>query len=297
MFERILVPLDGSEIAESILPQVTRLLRRQDCHLHLLRVVDVHPGADFDAPVDLAGRWAEAEKYLNYMAKSLGDRGIRLRTSVVQGNPADVIRETTIREKIGMVAMSTHGRSGIRRWLFGSVTEKVLRSKLEVPILVVRSFPTAASASGEIRRILVPVDGSGAALAVIPSAVELARLFGAMIVAVHVTKQEFSFPLEATPEHRLGRAVEALREAGADAVGVLAEGDPGCEILEACRVHCADLIAMTTHGRSGLSRWVLGSVTEKVLRASEVPMLVVPGFQVEPSEEKLVEARKSEEGL
>lgn len=280
MFRKILVPLDGSPVAEAILPQILRLLRRQDCEVMLLRIVDAGPTADFDDPINLAEEWEEAAEYLAYLSKSLSEKGVRVEVRIDKGHPADRIVEIAKEIKPGLVAMSTHGRSGIGRWIYGSVTEKILRAKLDVPILVVRSDKTKA---GELRRIVVPVDGSPAALEAVGPAVELARLFEAIVIAVHVAAPELPFPLGATPEQKLSAAVQAFREAGIDAVGVLKSGDAATAILDAVREHAADLIAMTTHGRTGFTRWVLGSVAEKVLRGSTVPMLVVPAHAAKPA--------------
>lgn len=275
MLDRILIPLDGSPTAEAILPQVRRLLLRAESEVLLLRAVEAPPGMGADAPVVLAELHDAASAYLQTTAARLLDQGIRVRPMVQVGYPAEVIVETASREQAGFVAMSTHGRSGIARWVFGSVTEKVLRSRLPVPLLLVRSFPSKGLEEElPVRKILVPIDGSKPSLAIVRPAAELAHPFDAKVLLLHVEEREPSLPLPT--DSKLKEAVDAFAALHVSAMGLVAGGDPASEILEACSVHRADLIAMSTHGRSGLSRWVLGSVTEKVLRTATVPMLVVP---------------------
>lgn len=271
MLDRVLIPLDGSPTAEAILPQVRRLLLRRESEIILLRAVEIPPGMGADAPVVLAELHDAASAYLQTTAARLADQGIRVRPIVQVGYPAEAIAEAAVREKATFVAMSTHGRTGIARWVFGSVTEKILRSRLPVPLLLVRSFPAKEEgAELPVRKILVPVDGSKPSLAIVRPAADLAHQFDAKILVFHVDERE---PDSAS---KLKEAVDAFAALHVSAMGLVADGDPASEILEACSVHRADLIAMSTHGRSGLSRWVLGSVTEKVLRTAGVPMLVVP---------------------
>ena len=277
MSERILIPLDGSALAESVLIQVRRLLSRSEGELLLLQVVTLPPAAESDAgePLDLL--WARATEYLQNVAGRLSSEGLRVRSRVVEGFPANQILEAAKKEKVTLIAMSTHGRTGLSRWVFGSVTEKVLRAS-PVPVLAIPSFlgiggdavPRDAKEM-PFQKILAPIAAEELSLEVLPPLAELARKFGSTVRLLHVCEG----PECAVPTHEMREAFEVLRREQVPAEPLLKQGDPAVRILETCREEGADLIAMTTHGRSGIPRWLMGSVAEKVLWASNVPLLVV----------------------
>ncbi len=138
MFKQILVPLDGSALAEAILPQVTELARVHDAELVLLRVALAHafPGADPTEAQLQAVR--ESEKYLEEVEKELKARGLRVATVVRYGQAGEEILDHAAFAGIELIAMSTHGRTGVSRWVLGSVAEKVLRAST-TPLLLVRA--------------------------------------------------------------------------------------------------------------------------------------------------------------
>jgi nucleotide-binding universal stress UspA family protein len=272
LFGRVLVPLDGSAFAESVLPQIGPLLIRREAEILLLQAVEPPVGIDGDV---VAGRElirARAEGYLGALASTWKDRGARVSARVRLEAAADAVLDAAAEEKATLIAMATHGRTGFSRWAFGSVAEKVLRAS-RVPLFLVR--PVAGSvpaAELQVRRILVPIDLSERSLAIVPPAAELAEALGAEALILNVCGDEVSCDVPVLP---MNRAYEEFRRAGVRAQPVMRKGDPAVQILEACKEHSADLIAMATHGRSGLSRWALGSVTEKVSRCAAVPLFVV----------------------
>ena len=270
MLERVLVPLDGSDLAAAILPQVRRILFYKDAEIILVQGVYVPANAGAEA-VELPDILrAQAAKYLDGVAQTLSSQGARVRTVARIGDAAEVVLDVAAEEKASMIAMSTHGRSGIARWVRGSVAEKVLRAS-RVPVLAVRSFRAIPLAELDLKRMLVPMDATDASLEVLGPALELAVLFKSRVTLLHVCDG----PTCSVPVPELTRAYERFRERGVDVEPVMKQGDPALQILDLARDMKADLIAMTTHGRSGVSRWTLGSVTEKVLRSAEVPLLVV----------------------
>jgi nucleotide-binding universal stress UspA family protein len=280
MLDRILIPLDGSALAESVLVQVRRLLARRDAELLLLQVVTLPPSNEADAGEPLDHLWSRATEYLQSVAGRLSSEGIRARTRVVEGFPAREILGAAKKEHADLIAMSTHGRTGIARWVFGSVTEKVLRGS-PVPVLAIPSFlgiggEATPRAAREVpfRKILVPLAAEEATLEVLPALTEFARLFGSEVRLLHVCEGvECS-----VATHELRMAFERLRNEGVPAEPLMKQGDPAVRILETCREEGADLIAMTTHGRTGVPRLLMGSVAEKVLGSANVPILVVrPG--------------------
>lgn len=281
MFGRVLVPLDGSPLAESILSQIRRILFWKDSEIVLMRAVELPPLFGGHEPSSLARADEEANAYLRGQELKLAEKGARVRSLVRSGPAAGTILEVAESEKATLVAMTTHGRSGLSRWAFGSVAEKVLRAS-PVPLLLTRSFVADASGTARattpeelrVRKILVPIELSELSLEVVPYVAEWARLFDAKVLLLNVCGQETACDV---PVVEMTHAHEKLRESGVAAEPLMRQGDPAVQILEASRDLSVDFIAMTTHGRSGPSRWTLGSVAEKVLRHASMPVLLVRG--------------------
>lgn len=280
MIKRILVPLDGSPSAENVLAQTQRLVARHAAEVLLLRAFDVPPiNGDYVTLLDQAK--AAADEYLRRQVQRLLERGWRARALLRQGHAADEILRAADAEGADLITMSTHGRTGLARFTLGSVTEKVIRASA-VPVLAVRAFAEredglpqlAAPAELPFRKVLVPFDGSPLSMAVAPFLAQLLGPMDARVVMVHVVPPEWQDVRWTLPERPLKEAAEVFVRASIPVSTEVRHGDPASEILNACRDHQADLLAMSTHGRSGLSRWVLGSVTEKILRAAAVPLLV-----------------------
>ena len=300
MFERILVPLDGSLRAELVLSLVGRILRREDSEILLVRVM-TYPGwfgkADLRYLQDAERE--EAQKYIDRVVSRLSAKGMKVHGRVVDGSAADVILDTARSEGATLIALSTHGRSGFMRWALGSVAEKIARAA-DIPLLLLRSF--RRSPKGELepviseelpfRRILVPVDGSPTSMSIVTPAEHLAQLYGSEILVVHVRTplvpaspvlpgMEAALPLvqphppPAAEDESTEKAAERFRQAGLSVRRLSLEGDPASEILDLSETENVDLIALGTHGRSGLSRWALGSVAERVLRSATVPLLLI----------------------
>ena len=293
MADRILVPLDASPRAERILVEVARLLRRKDAEVVLLHVSDPsHFLVPTGATAALEKDRAASDVYLKEVAKTLDSQGVRARALLREGIVADTILRVAVDVKATLIALSTHGRSGLSRWLLGSVAEKVMRGA-PVPVLLMRSFQAGLAAlplpaeENPFRRILVPVDGSKTSLKVVPAAAEFAALFASEVVVLSVDVPSPvpmggdlpPSPFPSTPgdsaREEAERAAARFRERGANARAITSAGDPASKILDTAAEERADLIAMATHGWTGMTRWMLGSVTEKVLRHSPLPMLIV----------------------
>lgn len=279
--ERILIPLDGSRRAEGALVHLREHLKRVDADVLLLLV---------STPDARVAR--QSYDYLGGIERRLAEYGLHASSLVWVGEPAEAILEIAARERVSLVAMTTHGRTGVRRWVFGSVAEKVLRSS-PVPVLLVRSFPSEGEREPRFRRILVPLDGTPFAHAVLAPAISLARRHDADMVLVHVMEKMRPGEERETPRKPLDAPADFFAREGVVAAKVFRCGDPALEILQSARECGADLIAMSTHGRSGVRRWVLGSVTEKILRAAPLPMLVVKGepVTIPPATEEVRAAR------
>jgi nucleotide-binding universal stress UspA family protein len=281
MIERILVPLDGSLTAEAILPQIRRVLYRNDSEVIFVRAV-VPPPVENSILIAEAQLGA-ARGYILGQQEKLEKAGVRARYVVRIGSPIGVILDVAQVEKATMIALATHGASGVKRFLFGSVAEGVLR-KSPVPVLLLRPFwsyeivPPGTVEQRPLRNLLLPVDGSDLSMAALPGVIEYAELFGTRVVLLRVleeSKRKGARPEErAEAENQLRALAKAIEKKGVETVTLIEKGEPVKQILETVRFHEIDLIAMTTHGRSGLSRAVTGSVTEQVLRKATVPLLV-----------------------
>ena len=146
MYKSIMVPLDGSKVAEAILPEIEKMAASMRARIILLRVCRAHvfPGKDpTKAEVEVI---REAEKYLNEIAKQLTTKGLDAEIHVRYGDVADEILSHSKRNEIDLISMSTHGRSGLGRWLLGSVAEKIVRHS-EKPVLLLRAKARAESES------------------------------------------------------------------------------------------------------------------------------------------------------
>ena len=307
MFERILIPLDGSPRAELALGQVGRILRREDSEVILLRVIDLaeairtmDPALRVDTAYLREHERTEAQKYLHDVARRFSDQGMKVHARIAEGPPAETILEQANQEGATLIVMTTHGRTGIFRWLIGSIAEKVVRAS-PLPLVLIRSFRSTPKGDLEpvtaeeypFRKILVPTDGSPAADAAVTPAEKFAHLCNSEIIVLHaqtpviypgegagVLPMELPLGPRASEDDPLTvRAAERFRDSGLKVTRLTVLGDPAAQIIDQSHAPGIDLIAMSTHGRSGLSRWVMGSVTERVLRHADVPLLLIRSEQ------------------
>ncbi len=312
MERQILVPLDGSTLAEAVLPHATQLAQVTASNLHLLRVVippTVTPSLAWPMPAPInTERWVEAERstaqtYLDNIAAMLAKEGITARTTVLEGDPAtSIIAFAQENANVREIAMASHGRSGFNRWIMGSVAERVLTST-PVPLLVVRAVEHAGAVElkqprrefkveSPYQTILVPLDGSDFAeqalglarliadhyhatmilVAVVPPLDDVALAEAGVVPLWQVNNQQTARTYAA---EYLSSTANELAEAGLQVRTRWIDGDPAETITAIANEEHVDLIVMSTHGRSGISRLWLGSVTTRVIRRAEQPILVV----------------------
>ena len=300
MYTRLLIPLDGSRLAENVLPYARTLARALDLRIDLLSVVDLmdfarttHAGhvRDFDPIIEAAVR--EGRQYLENVARSFA--GITVDNCVVEQGQADqIIIEKAARDKGTLIGMATRGRSGIHRWLMGSVAEKVLRGATNSLLLVRGEEEGKTDGTASLKSVVVPLDGSRLAETVLPPAVDLAKKLSLAIVLTRAYQIPLSAAYGGTDTLYIPNSdallnlvreeagayletkVNELHQNGVEKVSsILLVGSGADEIIDLARTTPDNLIAMCTHGRSGVKRWALGSVTEKVVRHSGDPVLVV----------------------
>jgi nucleotide-binding universal stress UspA family protein len=295
MLHRILVGLDGSPLAETILDPVRALARRLGAEVVLLHVTHVpetvraaEPGPTLDEIV--AQERERAETYLEGAARKVTDAGLTVRIAVSAGEAAAEIVRYAERERIDLIALATHGRSGMQRWLYGSVADAVLHMAT-TPLLLLRPIGVGA-VPPEPRRVVVPLDGSPLAEAVLPVAEELARALAAPMVLLRVVEftglafgsepfgsfvdyQGIFDMLREDAERYLTKLAASPRGAGLTIETHASIGIPVETIAAQAREHPGTLIVMSTHGRSGWRALVLGSVARRVVLLASGPVLVM----------------------
>ncbi|HZD40315.1 MAG TPA: universal stress protein [Terriglobales bacterium] len=296
MYTKILVPLDGSKVAEAVLPYARSLAENLKIPVELMTVIDTvaigrQLGTEhymhFDAVI--RDQAQSAEQYLNSLVGTFDKANVSY--SVEKGISAGSILSKADADKGTLIAMATHGRSGLTRWMLGSIAEKVLRAANN-PLLLVRATKAAETdGKATLDSVMVPLDGSALAESVLPYAIELAKALNLklrLIRSYHTTGMLFYYEDYVPSLERvldtskfeamtyLDEKVDHLKyERLSDVSSFVAEGEPAEEILDAAKGAPNTLVAMCTHGRSGVNRWMLGSVTEKVVRHSGNPLLVI----------------------
>jgi nucleotide-binding universal stress UspA family protein len=298
MYRRILVPLDGSTLAENVVPYARLLGRALKASIELLRVTEPVPPEVGDIlkgkyPHEIAGGLQhQARQYLDKLTPSTSRGGIKVTCRVEEGSPAEVIVNAAEAQPATLVAMSTHGRSGVTRWVLGSVTDKVLHATTN-PLLIIRPQEgTVVVREPTVENIIAPLDGSAIAEQALPHVIALAKALGAKVTLVRVVPttayymgmmdypstvyQELLDAEEETAGKYLGEVAARLRGEGvAVAAEKLGRGDPAGAVLDLAGGTSNPLVAMTTHGRSGVGRFVLGSVADRVVRHAGTPVLVI----------------------
>jgi nucleotide-binding universal stress UspA family protein len=297
MYSKILIPLDGSKTAEKVLPFARYLAGRLKIPVELLGVIDIaemasHMTAEkaryLDTMVEDGVRASMA--YLRKTATTF--RGVEVTCSVEKGRAEEAIIEKGEKEVDALIAMATHGRSGLNRFLLGSVAEKVLRGSTS-PLLLVRATE-GGKAEGEtgIDSVIVPLDGSELAERVIGPVAEMAKALDLAVVlfrayyipyntyagddAYMVNNDNLIAGLRDEANEYLEKKVAEIKKLGVAKVSAATkEGFAGDEIIAMGAKSADNLIAMGSHGRSGVRRFVLGSVTETVVRHSNEPVLVM----------------------
>ena len=296
MYSRIIVPLDGSEQAGRALPHAEALASRLGASLTILRAT-LSPSMLVSAEIDPAPLIErdrlDAGEYTVALEERLRYRGLSVATEIPPGPAAAAIIEEARQVGATLIVMTTHGRSGLGRAVYGSVADEVLR-KAPCPLLLVplRGDDPGDTADGitplvpAYAHVLVALDGSKLAEQVLPHVEALAEGFGSVVTVLRASSRP-STMLTAVEQVRLleldrretaaylSAVAERLQAHGVGVATANPVGPAPAEILEATRQIGADLIAMTTRGWGRLGRLVLGSVAEAVLRDATCPILLV----------------------
>lgn len=293
MYKQIVVPLDGSAFAESALPLALALSAKTNAAMQLITVVEPIPAFAYEEWESAAKEWSE--EYLAAVADRISEAaGGKVTTGLHSGHVVDTLIDAADAVAADLVVMATHGRGTLSRAWLGSVADGVMR-RAEIPVIFVR--PEEGETPPPVPResfetILVPLDGTELSESALAHATELGELFGC---AYHLTRI-VSYPVDiASPylPHTVQMNQTVLAEAKADAAeyleeqadlmrkrglrvttSVIVDAQAGQGILSEAEAVGCDLIAMATHGRKGVGRLVLGSAADKVLRGTQVPLLL-----------------------
>ena len=292
MYTRILVPLDESKLAEHALPYAILLARVFQSRIELIRVMEPLPpalkgdrgcvhGSRF-----MASRRNQAHGYLEGVATTLREDGLAASAVVQKGSPASSIVSAAEKEPSTLIATATCGRSGIRRRVLGTVTDKVLRSTNSPLLIIPHRKQEVPMSAVRLNTVIVPLDGSYLAEQVLPHVVALSKALALTVILVRVMPSD-AFSLRSaryeTFREQYSRAAEYLHKVkqtlcqrGVVCVKyLLLRGYPADCILDTARKTPNNLVVMTTHGRSRIGRWMEGSITDRVVHGSRDPVLVI----------------------
>ncbi len=294
MFERILLPLDGSELAETAIPYAEELAGQLGSEIVLYHVY----GREHQQQEHMH------QAYLNRLAESVksnikkGQRKgaeVKVTTKVEAGEPAENICNLVDKNKVDLIIMTAVSTSGHKIGkMLGSVTDHLCRT-VPIPVMLIRlqNAPRTGGKGRLINHLLLPQDGSELSKLALPVGEELASKLKASVTLFQMARKIVPFydpmgnsvyinytQFDEDEKKRVGDDMIALekelKEKGLDVTNVVTSGfDAAGEIIDVCKRIGIDLVVMSTHGRSGLGRWVLGSVAEKMLRHGETPLLLV----------------------
>jgi nucleotide-binding universal stress UspA family protein len=310
MYRTLLVPLDGSPFAEQALPLAVGIARRSGAAVRLAQVLPPVPSIYGEAALFLEDeveahyrerRRAEQQKYLDQVAARLRERVPgEVTTELREGEVADLLHAEATHSRADLVVMTTHGRGPLWRFWLGSVADELIR-RLPVPLLLAR--PQEAPAPAEevaFRHLLIPLDGTPLAERMIERAVELGSLFDADYTLLRVVRPVLVAGVPAMvgsvgeEAHALLNRMEQIQEQLRRTAAAYLEGvagrlrgrglrvqtrvavdeQPGAAVVREAADPVIDLVALETHGRHGVSRMLLGSVADKVIRGAARPVLV-----------------------
>ena len=282
MLKKILLPLDGSVEAESPLPYIKDFTHRFNSKLHILGVA-------------IGSKRRKVNQlltdYIQETAANLNREGLPTKSHIRYGHAGEQILSFAKENAVDSIVMATHGRSGITRWWIGSLAENII-AESTIPVLLTRSKQlkeTEVNKSKTFQHMLVPLDGSHISESALNFAESIALKLGASISLLHIVHSfnslGFDIPgydlkimnrkMNDAGKKYLKSILERLHKKGIESTSKVMAGNAASAIIEYTKEKKVDLIIMSTHGRSGIARWILGGVAEKVLRESALPLWLV----------------------
>jgi nucleotide-binding universal stress UspA family protein len=297
MFKHILVPLDGSKLAESVLPAAASLASKTKALVTLFHVIEQKAPSEVHHERHLT-KADEANAYLEAIVQKYFAKDARVDYHVHSAEVKDVaasIAEHAQELKSDLIVMCTHGSSGIRGVLFGSIAQQVI-ARGGTPVLLLRPSPTSTPEAFQLRRIMLPLDSESAHDEIFPYAIELANAYEAGIIMLTViptygtltgeeaaassllpgtTAALLDIKEQDTRDH-LQSHVDELKKAGLDVFAETARGDPVSMIVSEAERLGADLMLLATHRKAGIDAFWSRSVAPNIARRTKLPLLLLP---------------------
>lgn len=316
MFDHILVPLDGSTLAECVLPHLVALAKLGSPRITLLSVMDPIGAATRSRPVDPFDwqvRKAETEAYLKGQAARLAEAKLNIQVETLEGRAAESIVDYVREHNVSLILLSSHGQSGLSGWNVSSVVQKIIL-RAHTSIMIVRAYQTAQADLSSLRyqRILLPLDGSQRAEIVLPVAETLARAHEATLLLAHVVRRPEMPRRTPHTDEDLELAERLIERNRAEASRYL--GDLQTRLNAIMEQHLVvgenvadtlhkivdqesvDLVLLSAHGYTGGSQWPYGSVVISFLVYGTSPLLVLQDMPRERIEATRAELAAREKG-
>lgn len=321
MFTHILVPLDGSVLAEAVIPHVIAIARAFDASVTLLRVMDKKPGQETTPVLDVLN-WqiakADAQLYLEKIAERLHQAKLNTREVIVEGAAAETVVEFVHANHIELVILSTHGHTGLGPWGMSSVTQKIIYSVPASVCLIRAHLPT----TGELvlhdktyQNILAPLDGSWRAESVLPATTLLSRTHDSKIHLAHIVKlPEVArhIPLNQEDQQLVHRLVERNRSEATRYLEQICAHSPltkmslqshlivhenaAVALHDVLHSEKIDLVILSAHGYSGSAQWPYGSMVNHFILYGKTPLLIVQDLpsKEDSSHAEMIERKPTE---
>jgi len=288
MYEKILVPLDGSNLAEAALPYAEELARKVGSQIYLISVLPSGSESDEDQSQHLR------QFYIDGMTKTIKQKGIKIKSEIITGDPGDQILGYVDSNNIDLIIMGTRGRSVLQRWILGSVADKVV-SSASCPVALISTDNTEAEVHrGQIlRKALVILDGSTEGEVIIPYVEEIASKLrmqvtllrleeisneyaeGALLYGPVHTSEEKKSSIRAKARRHLRKIADQLENKGIPVEVKVRISDSSETIIKVAKQVDADVLALATRGRPGISRWIFGSVRDEIVNIGNTLVLLV----------------------
>ena len=304
MIDHILVPVDGSALAECVLPHAATLARAFEARITVLRVVEREPNGEGGRAVDPLNwhiRRAEAEAYVDEVVSRLQEIDLRAEKVLLEGSAAERIVAFAHNEGVDLIVISSHGQSGLSRWNINSVVQKVILRAF-LPTLIVRAYQPVPAELTELHynRLMVPLDGSQRAECVLPLSKAIARFHNCPLLLAHVvnrpempsrmplTDEEIELVEQLMERNREKAAkyldeVESRIDSPVETRLTVGESTP-VALHELVDQEEIDLVVLSAHGYSGEARWPYGSVALNFIAYGTTPLLIVQDISREELE-------------
>lgn len=310
MFKHILLPLDGSPLAERVLPHAVALAEAFHSRLTLLRVVYRKKKANQHGmvnPMDWQMRKSEAEAYLRAVQERLADIEIKSEICVVEGSPAQQIIEFARQEEVALIIMASHGRGGLSEWNINSVVQKVLLRAF-MPVMIIRSYQESYEGLTGLNydRLFLPLDGSKRAECILPMAKSISSVHHSKVFLTHVV-EEPRLPRQTPLSDEDKRIINRLNEININEaenyfdtltdqfedqeIEILIESSqkPTITLHNLVDREKIDLVLLSAHGYSGENRWPYGKIALNFIVFGTTPLLIVQDLSQDEVSKTLAE--------